>query len=180
MLIRWLCRYHFRLIRKHIIYYRIWTAYYFVIYSICKNNIVSRSHCKFTSSKPQAKLSDRKHFLFLIKKVPWPFDCISVWKGIRVKIPSFCPSVFPGKCPGVCPGKCPGTPFPCGRGRPASKIWGVVVTAQLHPLQFLVPASAPASVPACAPASGTSQNKRAVQNIATAHAHWSDCLVQLR
>ncbi len=119
-----------------------------------------------------------------------------VWKGIRVKIPSFCPSVCPGKCPGVCPGKCPGTPFPCGRGRPASKIWGVVVTAQqllLHPLQFLVPASvpvnvpaasvpacAPASVPACAPASGTSQNKRAVQNIATAHAHWSDCLVQLR
>ncbi len=28
-----------------------------------------------------------------------------------------------------------------------------------------------ASVPACAPASGTSQNKRAVQNIAIAHAH---------
>ncbi len=44
---------------------------------MCKDNIVGRSHCKFTSSKPQARLSDRKHFLFLIKNLPWPFD----WEG---------------------------------------------------------------------------------------------------
>ncbi len=73
---RWLCSYHFRLFRKHT-YYRIWTAYHLGINSRCKDNIVGRSHCKFTSSKPQARLSDRKHFLFLIKKLPWLFDCLA-------------------------------------------------------------------------------------------------------
>ncbi len=53
--------------------------------------------------------------------------------------------------PGKRPSKCtrPGMPFSCGRGRPASQIWGVVVTAQqllLYPLPC-VPASVQVFVP---------------------------------
>ncbi len=65
----------------------------------------------------------------------------------RSKFPAFVPVFVPVNVPVFVPVNVPAnvpvTPFSCGRGRPASQIWGVVVTAQQLLLQCLVPACAP-------------------------------------
>ncbi len=119
--------------------------------------------------------------------------CVCVGGGVKygrvleskfpASVPVFVPVNVPVFVPVNVPANVPVTPFSCGRGRPASQIWGVVVTAQqllLHPLQCLAPTSVPASVPACAPASVPAGMCSGKWHVPTRCAKYCDCACALK